>query len=94
MLSALPEEEAIMSKLKDEIRVAVCECGLSVKYMAKASGLNRSTVERYWKGHRGSYLDKLEKLLDVAGYRLKLVPTDPHQDKYRSDRRFAPSPLD
>jgi predicted transcriptional regulator len=83
-----------MSKLKDEIKNAVSECGLDVKFMAKMTGLNRSTVERYIKGQTGSNLDKLETLLEIAGYKLTLTPIDPHMDKYRSQRRLPPPPLD
>lgn len=82
-----------MSKLKDEIKKAVAECGLDVKFIAKMSGLNRSTVERYIKGRTGAYLDNLEALLEVAGYKLTLTPIDPYQDKYRSQRRLPPPPL-
>jgi len=36
----------------------------------------------------------LSALATVAGFELNVVPIDPHNDKYRNERRMPPAPLE
>ena len=82
-----------MAKLIDLIAEAVDNCGLNTRYIADAAKLNRCTVNRYKKGAFGVNIDRLQRFLEVVGYRFVLEKIPDREDIYRKDRLFHPPPL-
>ena len=82
-----------MAKLIDLIAEAVENCGLNTRYIAEAAKINPSTVNRYRKGKFTKQLDRLERLLEVVGFRIELVKIPDREDIHRKVRLFHLPPL-
>ena len=82
-----------MSKFVDKIVEAVNNCGLNTRYIAEAAKINTSTVNRYRKGQFSKQLDRLERFLEVVGFRIELVKIPGREDIHRKARMFHLPPL-
>ena len=82
-------------KIRAQIQYYVKTCGLTTRQISQFSGLEFSTVDKFIRGYNKSVnIHMLSALATVAGYEIKVVPIDPHNDKYRQERRLPPEPLE
>ena len=85
---------AIARSLQDEIRSCVENCGLSKTAISVHSGVMPSTISHITrKYHPAARLETIVAVLRVAGYKIKIVPVDPKEDEYRSERRVSLPPV-
>jgi transcriptional regulator with XRE-family HTH domain len=54
-------------KLSDQIRQAVEQCGETRYAIAKATGIDQSTLSRFVSGERGLPMNTLDRLADYLG---------------------------
>lgn len=82
-------------RLMTQIRRIVPECGLTLGQLSKFSGVVKSGITRILRGRTHSaQFATIVRLLGAAGYRLEIVPIDPHKDEYREYRRCKLPPLE
>ncbi len=82
-----------MSEFWDELIEAANNCGLRSSYIAAAANLNPSTVGKYKKGSFKKNFARLERFVEVVGYRIVLEKIPEREDIYRKDRMFHLPPL-
>ena len=71
-------------KIRAQIQSYVKTCGLTRRQISQFSGLEYSTVDKFFRGYNKSVnIHMLTALATVAGYEIKVVPLDPHEDKLR-----------
>ena len=57
-------------KMTDEIRQAIGDSGLTRYRIAKDTGIDESTLAKFYHGHRGLSLDNLDRLCEYLGLRI------------------------
>lgn len=85
----------IARQLMSELRSAVYNCGLKESQVADFGGIDPGTVKRVMRSyHRTARVTTLVGILDAAGCYLKVCYKEPQDDEFRSERRFAPPPVE
>jgi predicted transcriptional regulator len=56
--------------------------------------VSRGTVGKYKDGKIGANIERLQRIMTVAGYRLVLEKIPPKEDIFRKDRRLPPPAMD
>ena len=57
-------------KMTDEIRQAIGDSGLTRYRIAKDTGIDESTLAKFYHGYRGLSLDNLDRLCEYLGLRI------------------------
>ncbi len=63
-----------MGLIRKQIKIARQFAGLTQAELASVLGIKQATVSKYEKGEIIPSVERLEKILDVLGYELQIVP--------------------
>ena len=86
--------ESESKRLITQIRRKISACGLTLGQLSNFSGVVKSGITRIRRGqNQSARFSTIVQLLGAAGYRLEIVPIEPHDDEYREYRRLKPPPL-
>ena len=86
--------KAIAQTMQNEIRAHLENCGLSKTAVSVHSGVMPATISHITrKYHPSARLETIIAVLHVAGYKMQIVPLDPKEDEYRSERRLPLPPV-
>ena len=56
--------------MTDQIRRAIDDSGLTRYRIAKETGIDESTLAKFYNGHRGLSLDNMDQLCEYLGLRI------------------------
>ena len=69
------------TKLSDQVRRAIDDCGQTRYRIAQKTGIDQSALAKFYNGHRGLSTTALDRLGEYLGLRIVMDQTSTEKDK-------------